>query len=114
MEMNNFSIDSNVLIINVNRPIFDKEPILKTCYIFQDRCYISVESENNSTIKVKVIAKNEKINLKEISKQFNNELIDQQIRYENEILFSDIRKLIVEQAFKPINYSELKSKINKE
>lgn len=111
--MNNMSIDGNVLFIIVDKNIFDKVAILKTCYIFQDRCYLSVESENNSSIKIKASPKKEKVDLREISKQFNNELIDQQIRYENDLLFSDIRKLIVEQAFKPISFSKLKSKIEK-
>ena len=37
-----------------------------------------------------------------VPKQFCNELIDQQIRYDTEQKFGKIRDMIVEEAFKPI------------
>ena len=39
----------------------------------------------------------------EIVKQFCNELIDQQVRYNTNLQFGHIRDLIVEEAFKPVN-----------
>jgi His-Xaa-Ser system protein HxsD len=37
-----------------------------------------------------------------LEKEFNNELIDQQVRYDTELKFGEIRNLIVKQAFAPI------------
>jgi His-Xaa-Ser system protein HxsD len=39
----------------------------------------------------------------EVVKQFCNDLIDQQVRYNTEKQFGHIRDLIVEEAFKPVN-----------
>jgi len=86
---------------------------LKTCYVFQDRFHTSLEPDAGSILIATLIPKQESIDLRDIEKQFKDELIDQQIRLENEKLFSGIRKLIVEQAFKPITYPELKAKIKK-
>jgi His-Xaa-Ser system protein HxsD len=106
-------IERNKLIIKIDMSIYDKDAVLKTCYIFQDRCHTKVEPDTASVIKITLIPKKESSDLQLIEKQFCDELIDQQIRYENEMQFSDIRKMIVEQAFKPISYTKLKSKINK-
>ncbi len=99
--------------IKIDLSIYDKVATLKTCYVFQDRFYTSLETEVGSIAIVKLIPKKESIDLEEIEKQFKDELIDQQIRLENEKLFSEIRKLIVEQAFKPISYPEFKANIGK-
>ena len=39
----------------------------------------------------------------DIPKQFCNELIDQQLRYNVNAQFGHIRDMIVEEAFKPVN-----------
>jgi His-Xaa-Ser system protein HxsD len=106
-------IDGDNLILKIDMSIYEKVAVLKTCYVFQDRCHTRIESDTALSVKVILIPKRESIDLQEIEKQFCNELIDQQIRYENDKLFSDIRKMIVEQAFKPVSYTKLKSKINK-
>jgi len=104
-------IEGNKLVIKIDLSIYDKVAALKTCYVFQDRCHTSLEPE--SIFKVTLTPKKESLSLPEIEKEFMDELIDQQIRVENDKLFSDIRKMIVEQAFKPISFAELKTKIRK-
>ena len=106
-------IKGNKLVIKIEMSIYDKVAALKTCYVFQDKCHTSLEPESESIVKVTLIPKKESLDLLEIEKQFRDELIDQQIRVENDKLFSDIRKMIVEQAFKPISFAELKTKIRK-
>jgi His-Xaa-Ser system protein HxsD len=105
--------EANKIEIKIDLTIYDKVAALKTCYVFQDRLHTSLEAETGSILIATLIPKQESIDLRDIEKQFKDELIDQQIRLENEKLFSGIRKLIVEQAFEPITYPELKAKIKK-
>jgi His-Xaa-Ser system protein HxsD len=106
-------IEGNKVVIKIDLATYTRIAALKTCYVFQDKCHTSLDTESESVIKATLILKNESLSLPEIEKQFTDELIDQQIRVENERQFSDIRKLIVEQAFKPISFAELKTKIRK-
>lgn len=105
--------EANKIEIKIDLSIYDKVAALKTCYIFQDRFHTILEAEPGSMAIARLIPKKESIDLMDIEKQFKDELIDQQIRLENDKLFSGIRKLIVEQAFKPISYPDLKAKIKK-
>jgi His-Xaa-Ser system protein HxsD len=106
-------IKGNELVIRIDMAIYDKVAALKTCYVFQDRCHTRLEPDSEKTIIAILTPKKEFLDLQEIENDFQDELIDQQIRIENEKLFSDIRKTIVEQAFKPISYGKLKAKITK-
>lgn len=105
--------EANTIEIKIDLAVYDKVAALKTCYVFQDRFHTSLETDIGSIAKISLIPKKESLDLPIIEKQFKDELIDQQIRLENEKLFSGIRKLIVEQAFKPISFPELKAKIKK-
>jgi His-Xaa-Ser system protein HxsD len=106
-------IDGTKIILMIDRSLYDKVAILKTLYVFQDRCHTCLEIGTNNVFKATLVAKNESCDLLQIERQFQSELIDQQIRLENGRLFSDIRNMIIEQAFKPISYRDLKTKINK-
>jgi His-Xaa-Ser system protein HxsD len=105
--------EANKIEIKIDLSLYDKAAALKTCYVFQDRFHTSLEPDAGSILIATLIPKQKSIDLRDIEKQFKDELIDQQIRLENEKLSSGIRKLIIEQAFKPITYPELKAKINK-
>jgi len=113
MKENSTVKEEKKLIIKFDVSLYNKVAVLKTCYVFQDRCYTKVETEKDSGTKVILTPKKESVNLQQIENQFWDELIDQQIRYENDNLFSDIRRLIIEQAFRPISFTDLKSKIKK-
>ena len=106
-------IKGNKLVIKIEMSIYDKVAALKTCYVFQDKCHTSLEPESEMTMIATLTPKKESLDLQKIEDEFLDELIDQQISIENDKLFSDIRKMIVEQAFKPISYTELKTKIKK-
>jgi His-Xaa-Ser system protein HxsD len=106
-------IKGNELVIRIDISIYDKVAALKTCYVFQDRCHTSLEPDSETTMIATLTPKIKSLDLQEIENGFLDELIDQQIRIENDKLFSDNRKMIVEQAFKPIRYAELKTKIRK-
>lgn len=99
-------------VLNIDKEIFDKVAILKTCYLFQEEYNVKVESLSKLSYGVFLSKKDGEIDIQRIENDFNNELIDQQIRLENEQMYGEIRRNIVKQAFKPLAFEELGSKIN--
>lgn len=98
-----FELESNKFQVSVDLNLYAKETITAACYKFSHLFYIhqSVNSENA----VMVIFESKDNNTVDanIVKQFCNELIDQQLRYNTNLQFGHIRDLIVEEAFKPVN-----------
>ena len=90
-------------IITVDLSIYKQEVITAAVYKFTDKCFIS-QSKVDGEIQVTFRAKSEQsINFELLEKEFENELIDQQIRHDTEQKFGHIRNLIVEKAFAPIS-----------
>lgn len=85
--------------------LYAKEAVNATLYRFTDRFYIHQQTDaNNSNLLRLIFESKDKTKIDEtIPKQFFNELIDQQLRYDTEKQFGHIRNLIVEEAFKPVN-----------
>lgn len=102
------------LIIRIDKSLYEKLAVLRTSYIFQDQCYVRVKSLSDSTFEVTFSKKDDVTDYEIIAKNFFNELIDQQIRLENERMYGNLRREIVQQAFKPIHYEKLKLKFNNE
>jgi len=92
------------LIIKIDLNIYNQKVITSTVYKFTDKYYISQEC-NDKTISVSFSNKSDNTTIDWIflKKEFENELINQQVRYDVEQKFGYIRNLIVEKAFSPIN-----------
>ena len=89
--------------ITVDLSIYKQEVITAAVYKFTDRCFASQNKVAN-TIQVTFTTKPEQaVNFEMLEKEFENELIDQQVRYDTEQKFGHIRNLIVEKAFSPIS-----------
>lgn len=86
----------------VDLALYAKEAIVATCYKFTDNFYVHQHTDGN-TIVVVFESKDGNVVSEETVKQFCNELIDQQVRYNTNQLFGHIRDLIVEEAFKPVS-----------
>ena len=86
----------------VDMALYAKEAVVAACYKFTDRFYIHQQTDGNM-VNVMFESKDGNIISDEIVKQFCNELIDQQVRYNMNQQFGHIRDLIVEEAFKPVN-----------
>ena len=86
----------------VDMSLYAKESLVATCYKFTDRFYIHQQMDGD---KVFAIFESKDGNAVSdiIVKEFCNELIDQQVRYNTNLQFGHIRDLIVEEAFKPIS-----------
>lgn len=86
----------------VDMTLYTKESIVAACYKFTDRFYVYQQTDGQNVIVI-FESKDGNIVSEEHVKQFCNELIDQQVRYNTNKQFGHIRDLIVEEAFKPVN-----------
>ena len=82
--------------------IYAKESLVAACYKFTDRFFVHQQT-NGETIIVVFESKEDNAVSDKIVKQFCNELIDQQVRFNTNQQFGHIRDLIVEEAFKPVS-----------
>ncbi|KAA6332463.1 hypothetical protein EZS27_019042 [termite gut metagenome] len=90
------------LKIKVDLNIYNQEVITSAVYKFTDRCYVSQSIESDAVL-VSFQVKPEQVgNFELLDKEFENELIDQQVRYDTEQKFGNIRDRIVEKAFSSI------------
>ena len=94
--------DNDMFKVVVDMSLYAKESLVAACYKFTDRFYVHQQSMGN---KVEVVFESKEGNAVTdiIVKQFCNELIDQQVRYNTNLQFGHIRDLIVEEAFRPVN-----------
>ena len=95
-------LEKNKFQVLVDMALYAKESLVAACYKFTDRCYVHQQTSGNNIIVV-FEAKDEKNVTEVLAKQFCNELIDQQIRFNTNKQFGHIRDLIVEEAFKPVS-----------
>ncbi len=86
----------------VDMVLYAKESLAAACYKYTDRFYIHQQTDGEN-IDVVFESKDGNTITEETVKQFCNELIDQQVRFNTNQQFGHIRDLIVEEAFKPVN-----------
>ncbi len=87
------------LLIRIDLSVYPLEALFRVCYSFTDRCYIFLEEESASIIKVHFARKTEGCDLSVIVGEFSNELINQRVRFDVARETQTIRELIVAQAF---------------
>ena len=95
-------LEKNRFQVVVDMALYAKESLVAACYKFTDRFYVHQQASGNNVIVV-FEAKDGNDVLEVIVKQFCNELIDQQVRFNTNQQFGHIRDLIVEEAFKPVS-----------
>ena len=95
-------LESDKFQVVVDMALYAKESLVAACYKFTDRFYIHQQTDGNA-VNVVLESKDGNAVSEDIAKQFCNELIDQQVRYNTNLQFGHIRDLIVEEAFKPVS-----------
>ena len=95
-------LESDKFQVIVDMALYTKESIAAACYKFTDSLYVHQQTEGD-TIVVVFESKDGNAVTERTVKQFCNELIDQQVRYNTNLQFGHIRDLIVEEAFKPVS-----------
>ena len=95
-------IDNDKFQIVVDMSLYAKESLVAACYKFTNRFYIHQQTDGGNVVVV-FESKDGNAVSDTIVKEFCNELIDQQVRYNTNQQFGHIRDLIVEEAFKPVS-----------
>ena len=95
-------INNDKFQVVVDMSLYAKESLVAACYKFTDHFYVHQQTIGDN---VEVVFESKEGNAvtDTIVKQFCNELIDQQVRYNTNLQFGHIRDLIVEEAFKPVS-----------
>ena len=95
-------LEKNRFQVVVDMALYAKESLVAACYKFTDRFFVHQQTDGD-VVKVVFESKDHNGISVEVVKQFCNELIDQQVRYNTNQQFGHIRDLIVEEAFKPVS-----------
>ena len=98
-------LDDNKFQVVVDLALYSKDVITAAIYKFSHLFYIHQQTDKSNSNLVLVIFESKDDNgiTVDIPKQFCNELIDQQLRHDVNAQFGQIRDMIVEEAFKPVN-----------
>lgn len=102
MQEHKKEVSENKLRLVIDSNIFEKEALINSTYKFTDKCYISI-ALNGENFEVLFQSKNQDEILEQISLEFSNEIIDQQIRLQTGREFKEIREQLVKKAFSSIN-----------
>ena len=86
----------------IDMALYAKESLAAASYKFTDRFYVHQQTDGGNIVVV-FESKDGNMVTEVIVKQFCNELIDQQVRFNTNQQFGHIRDLIVEEAFRPVN-----------
>lgn len=105
IELPIIKLEENRFQADIDLNIYAKETIVVAAYKFSNIYYIYQQTDKNNKHIINVIFESKGKNIVSVNdvKQFFNELLDQQIRYNTNLQFGEIRNKIVEEAFKPVN-----------
>lgn len=97
-------LDKDRFRIAIDTKIYTKEAITAVAYKYsaQFHIYQETDAELANMVNVTFESKDGNAVTETTPKDFCNELIDQQLRFDTEAKFGKIRDMIVEEAFKPV------------
>ena len=97
----------------LSKAVYEKEAVFAAAYALSGLCRNSVEPAEAGYVKVTLefLAPGTDTDREKIENRFMNELIDQQLRLDLERRYGPIRRLIVQQAFAPLD--NLKAEVKK-
>jgi His-Xaa-Ser system protein HxsD len=87
------------VIISVNPKVYGLDTIFSAAYIFIDNAYVIVDGDPNEEIIVQLRAKDKKMDLEKLGREFNNELINYSFYGIQTARSMPIRAAIVQRAF---------------
>jgi His-Xaa-Ser system protein HxsD len=92
-------ISGSELTIVVDKTVYSREALLRACYWFTDRCYLSISPDGPNSLSVRIRGKPDGPELSAVAGEFENALLDAQLRVEIGCETTKIRELIVAKAF---------------
>ena len=97
----------DTLSLSVDTSIYSLDALFRTCYVFTDKCYLFLEPEEAPVrVRVRFSKKSESSDLRRVTGDFCNELINQRLRRDIAAETRAIRELIVAQAFAEADLQE--------
>jgi len=101
------------LEVTLSKEIYEKEAVFAAAYALSGWCRNRIEPGPAGYVKVtlELLDAGAATDLKEVETRFMNELIDQQLRFDLEKRYGALRRLIVQQAFAPLD--NLKAEVKK-
>ncbi len=100
-------VSDNTLHVRVNTSVYPLEVIFRVCYVFTDRCYLFLfTDDDNRIVDVQFTRKHSDCNVATIAGEFSNELINQRVRWDIANETRPIRELIVAQAFAEADFAD--------
>lgn len=88
--------------VDVDLAVYDKEAIIETTYLFTDKYYVNTATVAGNKAIVRLSPKDQAVRVKDLGEEFMNELVDQQLRLRLRRETADIRRMIISEAFAPV------------
>src|SRR4030042_2281321 len=100
------------LKVRLSKEIYEKEAVFAAAYALSGVCRNRIEAGPPGwvTVTLELVDSAADTDLKEVEHRFLNELIDQQLRLDLERRYGALRRLIVRQAFAPLENLEIEVK----
>jgi His-Xaa-Ser system protein HxsD len=93
-------LDQAHVAVPIDLTLFSIDAVMRAAYKFTDRCIVLLRRDSDpNTVIAFMAGRSPSTDVSSIALEFNNELLDQQLRCRLEEQFKDVRTLIVAQAF---------------
>jgi len=94
--------NDNAITLLADLRLYDTNAITNTSYLFTAACNIAMDTVDSHTIAIRLSPKTPGVVLQQTAKDFENELIDQQVRLRLRRETAEIQKMIISEAFAPL------------
>ena len=107
----NMEVDEKAenIVISVNPRIYPMNTIFSAAYILTDKAWIIIDGDPSEEIIVQLRRKDSKVNLVELGRSFNNELVNYSVYNAQVEKNAVLRGMIIQKAFET---QSQKSKVN--
>jgi His-Xaa-Ser system protein HxsD len=94
-------LDAGHIAVPVDLSVYPLDAVMRAAYKLTDRCVVLLRRnpENAQELMVCLAGRSANADLSSVALELQNELLDQQLRCRLEAQFTDVRTLIVAQAF---------------
>lgn len=103
MKFNDWTVDGDGnYLLALDSQVYCVEAVLNTAYLFTHRAHIAIATHDDSCIAVKISLDASDTNVQEVCRAFLQELVDQQLRVTVGKDTADLKRLIITEAFAPL------------
>lgn len=101
LSVDNLEVDEKTgnVVVSVNPKIYPMTTIFSAAYVLVDKAWVLIDGDPNEEIIVQLRRKDSKINLEELGRQFNNELVNYSVYNAQVEKNAVLRGMIIQKAF---------------